>query len=357
MKEKFYPQGRSTLIGSLPLGDHQEAAEMVLRYSPEIPAWIQLPVYAEEGMIFQFMPGLPGLTIQADRAYLHTAHENFPDELLHFYEEYMAVSQGEADMDTSRFVLKPDTARGFFVFLEYLQTIKPKPAAVKGQVTGPLTFATAVKDQGGRSIFYDEQVRDAAVKLLAMKAKWQVRQLSGFGYPVIVFLDEPALAGFGSSELISISKQDVKAALNEVIEAVHAQGGLAGIHVCANTEWDLIMDTEVDIVNFDSYSFFDRFVLYAGAIKKFLLDGKFIAWGIVPTGNADDIERETPESLASMWEEQMKQISALGFDRETILKQSLITPSCGTGSLRPEHAERVLHLTRELSAILRTGNR
>lgn len=353
MKKNFSPRGLATLIGSLPLGDHQEAAEMVLRYSPEIPVWIQLPVYAEEGMIAQFMPGLPGLTIQADRSYLHTAHENFPDELLHFYEEYMAVSQGEADFDTSRFVLKPDTARGFFVFLDHLRKIKPAPAAVKGQVTGPLTFATAVKDLGGRSVFYDEQVRDAAVKLLAMKAKWQTRQLSVFGCPVIIFLDEPALAGFGSSEFISISKQDVKTALNEVIEAVHGEKGLAGIHVCANTEWDLVMDTEVDIVNFDSYSFFDRFVLYADAIKKFLRQGKIIAWGIVPTGNAADIERETPESLAALWEEQMKQICALGFERETILKQSLITPSCGTGSLRPEHAQRVLYLTRELSGILR----
>ncbi len=345
--------GRSTLIGSLPLNDHQDAAEMVLRYSPEIPVWIQLPVYAEEGMIFQFMPGLPGLTIANDRTYLDTLHENFPDELLHFYEEYMAVSQGDADFDNSRFVLKPDTAKGFFVFLDYLQKIKPAPAAVKGQVTGPLTFATAVKDREGRAVFYNEQVRDAAVKLLAMKAKWQARRLSAFGSPVIIFLDEPALAGFGSSEFISISKQDVKAALNEVIEAVHAEHALAGIHVCANTEWDLILDTEVDIVNFDSYSFFDRFILYAEAVKKFFRQGKIIAWGTVPTGNAADIEKETPASLAALWEEQMKQVCALGFDRETVLRQSLITPSCGTGSLRPEHAEKVLHLTRELSRMLR----
>jgi len=331
MKKEFYPRGLSTLIGSLPLTDHHKAAEMVLRYSPEIPVWIQLPAHAEEGMIFQFMPGLPGLTIEADRAYLDTLHENFSDELVHFY----------------------DTARGFFVFLENLQKIKPVPAAVKGQVTGPLTFATAVKDREGRAVFYNEQVRDAAVKLIAMKAKWQARQLSAFGCPVIVFLDEPGLAGFGSSEFISISKQDVKNALNEVIEAVHSERGLAGIHVCANTEWDLVMDTEVDIVNFDSYSFFDRFVLYAKAVKKFLSDGKIIAWGTVPTGNAEDIERETPDSLASLWEQQMKQICALGFDREMILKQSLITPSCGTGSLKPEHAERVLYLTRELSAMLR----
>lgn len=353
MKNVFQPGGCPTLIGSLPLGDHQKAAAMVQQYVPELPVWIQLPIYPEEGMIFQYMPGLPGLTVNEERSYLHTSHENFSDNLLSFYDEYMAVIQGEKDINESRFVLKADTARGFFALLEKLAESSHRPLALKGQVTGPLTFATAVKDQAGRSVFYDEQIRDAAVKLLALKAVWQVKQLSVFGVPVIIFLDEPALAGFGSSEFISISREDVKNAINEVIESVHSEGGLAGVHVCANTEWDLLTDTDVDIINFDAYSYFDRFILYADAIRAFLKKGNIIAWGIVPTGNPADIEKESPESLAAKWEEQMQQLTALGFDRAEILKQSLITPSCGAGSLSPELAERVLFLTKEVSAIIR----
>ena len=30
---------------------------------------------------------------------------------------------------------------------------------LKGQVTGPITFTTAVKDQAGRAVFYDETIR------------------------------------------------------------------------------------------------------------------------------------------------------------------------------------------------------
>ena len=200
-------------------------------------------------------------------------------------------------------------------------------------------------------MFYDETIRDAAVKLLAENARWQVRRLSSFGRPVILFIDEPALAGFGSSEFISISKADVADAIGEVADAIHAEGGLAGIHVCANTEWDLIMDTPVDIINFDAYTYFDRFILYEKALRRFLEDGRIIAWGIVPT--SDIIADETEESLVSRWEAQAAQVEALGFDRKRILSQTLITPSCGTGSLSRDHAVRVLELTRAVSRRLR----
>lgn len=339
------------LIGSLPLDDHDEAARLVFSHTPEIPLWVQLPVYPHEGMIDQFMPGMPGLATVDGRSCIDASSEDFSTALAEFYEAYLAVAEDGADLDQSRFALTPDIARGFYTFMDHVAALNTPPAALKGQVTGPITFTTAVKDQNGRSIFYDEQLRDAAVKRLAMNARWQVKQLSRFGRPVILFIDEPALAGFGSSEFISISKADVTDAVGEVADAIHAEGGLAGIHVCANTEWDLMIDTSVDIINFDAYSYFDRFILYENAVRQFLEDGRIIAWGIVPTSEA--IADETEDSLVSRWEDQAAQVQALGFDRERVLSQTLITPSCGTGSLSRDHAVRVLDLTRAVSKRLR----
>ena len=109
----------------------------------------------------------------------------------------------------SRFALKEDTAKGFFVFLERLQTSEAPLAAVKGQITGPFTLGTGIADQNKKPIFYDTQLKDAAVKLLAMKARWQVRKLSTLQKPVMIFFDEPALAGVGSSEFTSISNLEI----------------------------------------------------------------------------------------------------------------------------------------------------
>jgi methionine synthase II (cobalamin-independent) len=233
--------------------------------------------------------------------------------------------------------------------VKYTRSLSSLPVAVKGQITGPITFSTGIHDQNKNAIFYNEQLRDAAVKLIALKAKWQVRQLSTLGCPVIIFFDEPALAGYGTSEFISISLDEITSCFEEVMEAVRSEGGLAGVHVCANTDWSLVLKSSADIVSFDAYSYFDRFILYPDLIKTFIESGRILAWGIVPTGDVEDIEKETTDSLLAQWEEKVQAIVALGINRSRLLAQSLITPSCGTGSLSLDLAKKVLRITREVS--------
>ena len=353
MVTEFKPNCLPTLIGSLPLVDHDEACELVFRHVPDIPIWAQLPAYKAEGMLRQFLPGMPGVVIEREKAYINKAGENFDAEILAFYEEYMAVAAGEKALSDSRFKLTPETAKGFFTLMDRLKGMDGRPAAVKGQITGPFTFTTGVSDGEGRAIFYDDQLRDAAVKLLALKAQWQVRGFKPLGGPAIVFIYEPALAGFGSSEFISISKEDIAGSLGEVIDAVHAEGGLAGVHVCANTDWSLLLDADVDIINFDAYAYFDRFILYPERIRQFIDAGRILAWGIVPTLNQEDIENETVDSLLNAWQDKSGQIEALGIDRKAILAQSLITPSCGAGSLSLAAARKVLSLTKAVSDRIR----
>ncbi len=349
----FQPNCLPLLIGSLPLTDHLEAQRLILQYTPEIPLWAQLPAYREEGMMAQFLPGMPGLTVSGQKTFIDTESERFEEELLAFYEEYMAVAENAQPLQDSRFALTPDTAKGFFAFMELLKTVGDETAALKGQITGPITFCTGVTDGRGRAIYYNEQVRDAAVKLIAMKARWQVRNMAILGKPVIVFLDEPGLTGFGSSAFISITKEEILACFGEIIEAIHEEGGLAGIHVCANADWSLVLESSADVASFDAYAYFDRFILYPELIKRFLAAGKLLAWGIVPTLNIEEIDKETAASLTVGWLERADQIKALGIEPDVIRAQSFITPACGTGSLDRAHAERVLSLTREVADRIR----
>ncbi|MFC1798901.1 hypothetical protein ACFLZL_03750 [Thermodesulfobacteriota bacterium] len=354
MNHRFQPNCLPTLIGSLPLNNHNEAVRLVFEYTPDIPIWAQLPVFPAEGMVQQFLPGMPGLTTENEKVFIHTAAETFDDSLLGFYEDFMAVTDGEKPLSDSRFALQPDTAGGFFALTDYLEKTSVPTTAVKGQVTGPFTFCTGISDQNGRAIFYDPQLRDVGVKLLAQKARWQVQQLSRYGGPPIIFFDEPGLAGFGSSEFISVSPEDIKACFEEVFGAVHSAGGLAGVHVCANTDWSMVLDSSADIVNFDAYAYFDRFLLYAERIQNFIASGKILALGIVPTLNREDIEKENVDSLENVLAEKIDTIAALGIDRQKILSQTLITPSCGAGSLSIALMKKVLEMTRDVSERFRS---
>lgn len=349
----FKPNGLALLIGSQPLSDHAEAARLTLDHAAHIPNWVQLPVFPREGMVEQFMAGLPGLVVEKERHFVDTQNSAFDDQMLAFFEAYLAVSEQGQAWDQSPFALAPKDAPGFFALLDNLSAGVADLKAVKGQITGPITFCTALHDQEGRAIFYHDALRDAAIKLLALKAAWQARALSRADVPVIIFIDEPALAGYGSSEFISISKEDIQAALTEVIDAIHAQGALAGVHVCANTDWSLLLSSEADIVNFDAFGYFDKLVLYADQLKSFIASGRCLAWGLVPTLQAEQIEAATEESLWQDWQTKLEQLSALGLNPEDVKAQSFITPACGTGSLTPALSEKVLMLTKALSQRVR----
>jgi hypothetical protein len=116
----------------------------------------------------------------------------------------------------------------------------------------------------------------------------------------------------------------------------------------------LILESPADILSFDAYGFFDRLSLYHDLLHSFFDQGRILAWGIVPTSYSEDINRETASNLVRKWEAQVSHLETLGIARTRILAQSLITPSCGTGSLSPGDAIKVLEMTREVSETLRT---
>ena len=348
----FKPKCLPLLIGSLPIASHAEATELILEYTPAIPLWPQLPAYKEEGMLLQFLPGLPGIAECDDKVFVNSESPSFEEEILAFYEEYLSVSEGGFPLENSRFSLSREAARGFYTFLEAAAKRENQLVALKGQTTGPITFCTGLVDQSGRAIFYNDQLRDTAVKHLAMKARWQTRKMAEVCGQTIMFFDEPGLAGLGSSAFITITHEDIIGCFTEVFDAVRAEKGLNGVHVCANTEWSVLFESGVDIVSYDAYSFFDKLVLYKDHLKKFFSAGGILASGIVPTA-PEFIDIETTEALVAKWFKQTEQLQALGIEKETVFAQTLITPSCGTGAVTRVQAEKVLALTRAVSEEIR----
>jgi methionine synthase II (cobalamin-independent) len=254
----------------------------------------------------------------------------------------------------SRFQVSRERAEGLYQFVEVLEEYT-SPVAVKGQITGPFTLLTGIKDSQGRAGYYDDTVREMVIKGIALKAAWQTRFLAQHsrGKQVIVFIDEPALAGLGSSAFISVSTAAIQEMVNEVVEAIHGAGGLAGIHVCANTQWDVLLNSQIDILSFDAYSFFDKLAAFTDQVHSYLDRGSLLAWGGIPTGRDQDIARESVQSLTQLWEDQNKKLLRADQDLAALLRQSLISPSCGTGSLKLALAEKVLHLTKGVSETLR----
>jgi hypothetical protein len=336
----------------MPQKDRAAAIDLVLRTAPEIPAWPQLTVFPAERMMEQYIEGLPGLVNRDDRVFVDCASSQFDGEVLHFYEQFLAIEEGRLTVGEAGLGLGEQTGATFRSFIEAVKGGGGGHRALKGQIVGPFTLLCGMKDQDGRALIHDERFLDIVPKLLGLKARWQVESLRCLGAPVIIFLDEPGLAGFGSSALITVSAELVRRVLSEVVEAVHAAGGMAGVHVCANTDWHLAFDSHFDIINFDAHGYFDKFAIYKKECIDFIGRGGNIAWGVAPTSDPDAIESETSESLAARWTAQVEELTASGLSSRDLLEHSLFTPSCGCGSLTEKRAERVLELLRGFCGII-----
>jgi methionine synthase II (cobalamin-independent) len=333
----------ATGVGSLPVNDPEQAVALSLQYIPEAPIWPQLPKRGfREHMDGQYSEALPGLVVDdtKQRISFDTAQDLSP-ALERFFQHYL-------DKDYDFFGISDQYAAGFHAFVRALKRGDlPKSARyLKGHITGPLTYGTSVRDENGKDIVHNDMVFDAVVKGLAMKAAWQIEQLSPFGLPVIIFIDEPAMESLGSA-FSAVSAETVSEKLNEVIDTIHGLGGIAGIHCCGNADWPMLFRTRVDIVNFDAFGYVTKVLLYPEEIKAFYQRGGTLAWGIVPTGAFTGTE--TADGLIEKLEGSMKRLEAAGIGRKTILRQGIITPSCGMGSLTPDKAEAILKLTREIS--------
>ena len=329
-----------TIIGSMPHTDPSAACNQVTHYLKDIPAWPQLPKRTFlEDMCVQFSDGFPGLVLKEDSIYIDRS-QDLDEPLEQLYAAYL-------DNNIGKYPISPDYAAGLHKFLG-LNSLSP--LAVKGQVTGPITWGLTVTDDSHRAIIYDDILGDVVARFLRLKASWQEKELRKISTNTIIFVDEPYMVSYGATVTGMGSPEKVIGLLEEVFRGIE---GLKGVHCCGNTDWSVLLNTSTDILSFDAYNYAQSLSLYPAEVKKFLERGGAIAWGVIPN-NEETLAKETVGSVKDRLEEAMAPFTREGIHFKQILQQGLLTPSCGLGCMTSEEASgRVLELLAELSAKIR----
>ncbi|MDR7543017.1 MAG: methionine synthase [Armatimonadota bacterium] len=341
MNPAFHPGFLATAVGSLPHSDPAAACALVRRYLPEIPAWPQLPRRGlRESMYAQFSRGFPGIVVEGGRVYVDRRRD-LDRDLERLYVRYL-----DNDLDGSAMDLADAAGLAHFLTLRFDSAV-----AIKGQIVGPISWGLTVTDQDRRAVLYDDVLADAVAKHLRLQAAWQERELRQLHPQTIIFVDEPYLASFGSA-FVAIERHEVIALLEEVFRGLE---GLKGIHCCGNTDWSLILETSVDILNFDAYNFAETLSLYPAAVSAFLERGGLIAWGIVPTGDDAQVMRESVDSLTERFRAAMRLVASKGVSPAALRSAALLTPACGTATLSEDGAARALELLAGVSMRMREG--
>jgi methionine synthase II (cobalamin-independent) len=327
-----------TIIGSMPHKDAAAACALVGKYLKEIPSWPQLPKRAfTEDMTLQFSEGFPGINVREDRSFVQHGL-SFDSQMERLYMAYLRA-------DINVFPVSPAYAAGLDAFLNLKRL---KPMAVKGQVTGPLSFGLTLKNETRQSILHDDTLSDAAAKLLRLKASWEEKELRRVSKNTIIFVDEPVMASYGSA-FFTLSKEKVKTLMEEVLGGI---SGLRGIHCCGNTDWSVLLGTSAHIISFDAYNFAGSLALYPAEVKGLIDRGGAIAWGIVPN-TEEALLKESVASLKDRLEEAMAPFTRNGVSFKQLKEQGLLTPSCGLAGISEDAAERVLEMLTALSDRMR----
>ena len=327
-----------TMIGSMPHTDPDEACSLVTRYLKDIPAWPQLPKRSPmEQMCVQFSQGFPGVATKDSGIYIDRS-QDWDESLEDLYTAYL-------ENNVTKYAVSAEYAAGLHKFLSLGNL---SPLAVKGQITGPISWGLTVTDDNGRAILYDDMLADAAAKLLKLKAGWQEKVLSKLSKNTIIFVDEPAMSSYGSA-FFSLPREKVTSLLEEVLGGIRR---LKGVHCCGNTDWSVLLGTSTDILSFDAYNYAESLTLYPAEVKRFLSRNGAIAWGIVPN-EEKQLAGETASSLKDRLEEAMAPFTRNGVPFKQLVEQGLLTPSCGLASLTEEAADQALELLTELSIKMR----
>lgn len=338
-------------IGSLPYDNVQDAMNIVKEVYSQIPYWPQLAhVNRNEDMVLQVLQKFPGLSQKEDDGSIFVDNESdeFFEQLEEVFVDYEEIMAGNDEL-LEKYAIKDECSSTFLPFLDIVKETKPKFA--KGQVVGPFTLATSLNDKEGRCVYYDETLREVVLKLLSLKVLWQIKNIKKVSPETtpIIFMDEPSISQLGTSAFITISTEEVVSLFKELSDVIKNAGALSAIHCCGKCDWNTPIESGVDIINLDAFSFAQNLSLFASDVEKFLKRGGILTFGVVPTLDKDALADITLDEAGAKFDEAINYLVEKGIDKDLLINQCNVSTSCGAGSLDIDLAEKAVRLTKELS--------
>ena len=339
----------SVAIGSLPHTNLNDAMSLVVDTFSNIPFWPQMVKLSKnEDMIIQFTEKMPSFFV--GKSFLDVEYDSFYEDLEELFIDYESVIAGDAENSlVDKYKISAEYSVAFGRFIEIIKTIRPKYA--KGQIVGPFTLATTLVDKDGKCAIYDDTLKDIITKTLTLKALWQIKEIKSACEDTvpIIFIDEPSISQLGTSAFVTISENEVLCMLKTVSDAIKHAGAISAIHCCGKCDWKVPMMSGVNMINLDAYCYAQNLSIYYKEVQKFLENGGKIVWGVVPTLDKPALESAETEIIEECFYKAIKYLTNKGINEKLIIENSLISTSCGAGSLSVELAQKAFRLTKEVS--------
>jgi len=306
----FEARCSTVAMGIMPHKDVDQALELAL--SLDIPFW----------------PQLPNVSLYEDM-YIQTS-ENFPGIAIDFDKEKLVFHSARFGKERDDYFIKMEcpetyalTTEHSVVFQRFLARELKGYKAIRGQVTGPVSFGFKVLDENLKPIIYNDEVRAILFDFIQKKVNVQYQELKKKNPNAFVWLDEPGL-GYVFSGFSGYTDQQAK---EDYCNFLQGFEGPKGLHLCADVNLPYLLELGIEILSFDAYQIGFMPKEYTGTVAEFLKGSGVISWGIVPTVSTV-LEIQTPEKLAPILSDYWEVISEnTGLSLRQIAEQALIAPA------------------------------
>jgi len=308
----------ATGIGSLPHDNARDAADVVLRHHPRLPAVPQLPGRTPlEGLVAQWARALPEVSVDGRGTVTVDARGSFdPPE-----PSFDAQAHG-----------------GLLAFLDVAGSSGDDPPdRLKVQIAGPLTLGLALHRAGMPVELAFRRGGEAARSWAVAVEELVEERLPGTS--MLLFFDEPALVTWRRHEGVI----EREAAIDILSGALAAPACMTGVHVCGEGDRRLALEAGPQVIGVEVGS---DLVDDADVIARHLDADGWVAWGAVPT------DRPVGESVEPLWRGLVSvwcELTRRGCDPVRLRTQSVVTPACGLAGHGRSQAERALRLARAVA--------
>jgi hypothetical protein len=301
---------KTTAMGIMPHTSVKAALGLAL--SLDIPFWPQLPnVSFYEDMYAQTSENFPGIVVDPEGGKI-----SFNTSI--FESAVAGYSQQMAEPET--FTLSRKYSE---VYHQFLAEDLSHYAAIRGQVTGPVSFGFRVMDENSRPLIYNEGARALLFDFIQRKVNTQYHQLKAKNENAFVWVDEPGL-GWVFSGLSGYGDIQTRQDYHNFWAGLD---GPRGLHLCASVNLPYLLQLGAEILSFDAYQIELMPKGYTSAVADFLTGGGIISWGIVPS-DLENLSRQTPETLAALLLGYWDIVSQnTGLPAGRIAEQALIAPA------------------------------
>ncbi|MCW2785476.1 MAG: Methionine synthase, vitamin-B12 independent [Marmoricola sp.] len=326
------PRIVATGVGSLPGEDFGEAVRLVLGELPELPHLVELPARG-------ITAGITGRTLAmiTDLGFdLQPAGWRLTDAS--GIDHRRARSLLAQDLDTLE-----EQAQGY-------------AGELKVQVAGPWTLAATVERPRGDRMLADHGARRELAQALAEGVTGHLADLRRRvpGAELLVQVDEPALPAVlaaaiptasGAGRHRRVDLPVASAGLEPLFAAIAASGARSVAHCCAaEIPIELLRGAGAGGLSLDLA------VLATEAYDDLgtaLDQGDRVLLGVVPATDPEHLP-----TVKQVVDRVQRLLDMLGFDRDDVAGQLVLTPACGLAGATPGYARTALALVRDSAARL-----